>query len=174
MDNGQKVPAADELRQLPLLGIVAFAARCLERVADSMPSGTINQPAHRNVGSILAWAWATAGEKDTSGLIIERAQQAIDEDADKNRWHLLALVAHQVHETANHADTPTEKNGSATAFFAAEAARIAAKLASMQGKDIVVGIRADFAELCRMELGRFPELGKPLTRQDLTPIRHDA
>jgi hypothetical protein len=137
----------DELRKLPLRAIVAFAGRCARRVQPlySVAAGASDRLTH--IHSVdrainVAEIWAGGGAAD------DAAARAAD-DA----------------RAAANADAAAADD--ATAAFAAGLAALAADAAARAADDAA---RRDYEALLALQLGDFPELGRPIDPSEAGPL----
>jgi hypothetical protein len=159
-------PDEKELLRLPLLGIVALTARCLERAMSMIPPSLILPGTAECVCDVITLLWRTAENKDPVPDL-EQAEVTIcgmcpREFGSSAGGRLLGAAVKALRAARNANERAP--------YFGAKAAEYAANATSALDRDIRPGIRDDFEKLCRMQVEQFPAIGYPVTRNALGAI----
>lgn len=173
----------EELKQLPLLAILAFAARCARRVSPlfDLPADHPERELHLEaVNGAIALAeraakrfeLADVDAANTAADLAQRAAGAVGPNAGcaANTAFVaahVALAAANVGIVARDNDVARAGNAAYMAAMAARVASATADLAShpKAGGDAAAAARADFQLLVKLRLGQFPELGQPVNSE---------
>ena len=180
----------EQLKELPLRAIVAFAARCARRVEPlaQLPDGNAQRETRRKaVEAALrmadSFARGTDAPPDESVVAtIDANREAGGETANVDAVSAIAQAAHAA-ASAAHARSQAEENRTpgehtfeagrslgalthVTADIAAMNAYTAAAAAFLsvgyRNEDFVDSALRDYDKLLRLKLGRYPELGAPV------------
>jgi hypothetical protein len=180
----------EQLKELPLRAIVAFAARCARRVEPlaQLPEGNAQRESRREaveaaIRMAESFARGTDAPPDESVVAaIDASREAGGETANVDAVSAIAQAAHAA-ASAAHARPQAEENRTpgertfeagrslgalthVTADLAAMNAYTAAAAAFLsvgyRNEDFVDSALRDYHKLVRLELGRYPELGAPV------------
>jgi len=187
MSEQPSLPTEDDLKQLPLRAIVAYAMRCARRVQPLLLRAT-GLPGHeRNVGAVdeatLAAERFCRGEQVTAAdadahaayadAVNARAACAAADAAARAAYASYAAAratraaaARAAAENAaayavNAADAATDATADAAADADAEATAVRAAEAAA---------KADYDRLLSLNLGVYPELGQPIDPTENGPL----
>lgn len=175
-----QLPTANDLKQLPLGAIVAYAARSARRVQPlyACAGDTAEMAKHRAAveGAIaLAEAFCHSHEVTASAY---GAAYAAREAATGERASAAARAASGAARAAAYAfDLPKSAvydhavYASRVAAEAADAADAAARAAAAEGQAAIeAAARADFDRLRQLNSGTYPQLGYPLDPSEQGPL----
>jgi hypothetical protein len=182
----------EQLKQLPLRAIVAFAARCARRVEvqAQLPEGHPQRESRRaavEAALLMAEAFASgsATPPDESVIVAIDASRAIagggvpSENAAAaaaEAAHAAASCWHAYPQEAEGGEPPEERTAEAKKFLGA-LSNVTADLAALNAftaaanafvsvgynnEDFVQAALNDHARLLSLELGRYPDPGKPI------------
>jgi hypothetical protein len=183
----------EQLKQLPLRAIVAFAARCARRVEhlarrDLGDAGQGRGPDAVEAAFRMAedFARGVEGVPDPSVIAAIDALEAASSKSISN-WHAVAAAADVAHAAAvawRSSKTveieeygPVEGVPQGSRKFLGDLGNVTADLAAFEAftaavrandavgysnEEFVSAARADYDKLLRLDLGRYPDLGKPI------------
>jgi hypothetical protein len=183
----------EQLKQLPLRAIVAFAARCARRVEPLArrhggESGTEGAPAAIEAALRMAEDFARGAEAAPDPSVIEAIDALeIASAASLGTWHAVAAAADVAHAAAvawRSSGTaeivgyePVEGVPQGSRKFLGDLASVTADLAAFEAftaavrandaigysnEEFVAAARDDYNKLLGLDLGRYPDRGKPI------------
>lgn len=175
------LPNADDLKKLPLRALLAYTARCTQRIQPFFRVG--NSPEAQAAATAVSDAirlglnFASGVEIDTNVAVrieedVLQAVMLASEETRTNRR--AAFTANSAYALANAAHMAILARDSKTrvqyANRALAAVVTAVDAADAADRSIRRAAPRDFAMLCKLGLGSFPEMGKPLDPSAKGPL----
>ena len=170
MSDHPTLPTEDDLEQLPLRGIVAYAARCARRVqprfrlAKAIPDFSRHQAA---VADAISLAEQFCLREDVNAAVAAGAADTAAYDAADAQIQAAADVAACAAAACEAANTDED---AAPAYDAACAASYAASASGEQVDAFAEAAYADYDRLLELDLAGWPELGPPIDPSDKGPL----
>jgi hypothetical protein len=170
-----ELPSVEELKQLPLRAIVAYATRCARRVVPLFEFAEL-KPRHKKD---LKYAILVA-EEFARGETNAEFSDSVRSDALSAAVHYAdlsaAVNAARAAADAAYAAVNAARADAAYAAYAARAAADAAyaavyTTAARAAADAAyAAVYTDFKSLINLRLGRYPELGEPIDPSEKGPL----
>ena len=182
MPDTPELPTRDDLKQLPLGAIVAYAVRCARRVQPlyGRAAGIAELPKHEAaVEGAISLAENFCLSHDVSAAAYDAAYAARDAADAADAKDAARAAAAAARAAAYAFDVPKSavydrpvyaSRVAAEAVDAAEAAARAADHAFDGARAVEAAARADFDRLLKLNQGTYPKLGQPIDPTENGPL----
>ena len=176
------LPSTDDLRDIPLRALVAYAARCAQRVQPLFLAESKHPKAAASIKLIqnaiqVAMKFSAGGKVVLEAVSkledeVTRAIEVATEESENNKDSILAGNAAYAAINATHlaiisldSDEPANEAGDAV-----QAVGVAVESAAAADESAAQAAGLDWVLLSRMDLGHFPLLGEPLDASEEGPF----